>query len=158
MPKIDKLKSGKLFIVMFGLISASAFTQNITGKVIDAENKKPLSGVLVRIENSGIWTLTSSNGDFNIKVNKGETLEFRRAGLLEEKRTFEYVPDNSITVLMEIASTRIKEISLTAKKKKYSEIEIKEEALKSIQAFSLNEVLEQIPGQKLQNLNFKIFF
>lgn len=157
MPKIDKLKSGKLFIVMFGLISASAFTQNITGKVIDAENKKPLSGVLVRIENSGIWTLTSSNGDFNIKVNKGETLEFRRAGLLEEKRTFEYVPENSITVLMEIASTRIKEISLTAKKKKYSEIEIKEEALKSIQAFSLNEVLEQIPGQKLQNLNFNEF-
>ena len=56
-----------------------------------------------------------------------------------------------------MASVRIKEIALTAKKKKYSEIEIKEEALKSIQAFSLNEVLEQIPGQKLQNLNFNEF-
>lgn len=142
---------------MFGLMGTCAYSQNITGKVIDADSKKPLSGVLVRIENSGIWTLTSSDGDFNIKINKGETLEFKRAGLLEEKRTFTIVPDKAIVIPMEIASMRIKEISLSAKKKKYSEIEIKEEALKNIQAFSLNEVLEQIPGQKLQNLNFNEF-
>lgn len=151
------MKAGKLLVVMFGFLGTCAYSQNVSGKVIDAETKKPLSGVLVRIENSGIWTLTSSDGNFNITINKGETLEFRRAGLLEEKRTFTTVPEQSITVAMEVASVRIKEVTLSARKKKYSEIEIKEEALKSIQAFSLNEVLEQIPGQKLQNLNFNEF-
>lgn len=139
------------------LASTSFYAQSVQGIVVDGEEKKPLSGVLVRVENTGIWTLTDKEGYFNIKYNKGETLEFKRSGLLDEKRTFIELPHARVHITMDVASIRIKEISLSARKKRYSEIEIKEEALKNIQAFSLNEVLEQIPGQKLQNLNLNEF-
>ena len=152
-----KVKTKFLFLNVFLFSVAGFYAQSVDGVVVDAEQKKPLSGVLVRVENTGIWTLTGSDGSFNIKYNKGETLEFKRSGLLDEKKVFTTVPDSKVTISMAVASIRIKEISLSARKKRYSEIEIKEEALKNIQAFSLNEVLEQIPGQKLQNLNLNEF-
>ncbi|MBQ0151320.1 MAG: TonB-dependent receptor, partial [Chryseobacterium sp.] len=133
------------------------YAQVVNGVVVDSDFKKPLPGVLVRIENSGIWTVTNQSGEFQIKYIQGGTLEFKRSGLLEEKKTYLTLPNSTVRIELQRASVRIKEISLTAKKKRYSEIEIKEEALKSIQAFSLNEVLEQIPGQKIQNLNLNEF-
>lgn len=148
----------RLFFVAISLFTGSTiYAQVINGVVVDADYKKPLQGVLVRIENSGIWTLTNPAGEFQIKYVQGGTLEFKRSGLLEEKRTYLTQPNSNVKIELQRASVRIKEISLTAKKKKYSEIEIKEEALKSIQAFSLSEVLEQIPGQKIQNLNLNEF-
>lgn len=151
------MKKRILYLLIFVGANVSVFAQSIDGVVVDTDYKKPLQGVLVRVENTGIWTLTDKEGLFHIQYNEGETLEFKRSGLLDEKKIFSSTSASKITVQMQVASVRIKEVSLTAKKKKYSEIEIKEEALKSIQAFSLNEVLEQIPGQKLQNLNFNQF-
>jgi hypothetical protein len=129
----------------------------LTGIVVEADNKKPISGVKVGIENTGIWTVTDNSGAFQINYNANETLVFSRSGLVEEKKSYITIPASQITVEMQIASIRIKEVMLAAKKKNYSEIEIKEEALKNIQAFSLNEVLEQIPGQQLKNLNLNEF-
>ncbi|WP_326983824.1 TonB-dependent receptor [Chryseobacterium sp. MYb264] len=150
------MKKRVLFLA-FQFVILSVSGQTLTGIVVEADNKKPISGVKVGIENTGIWTVTDNSGAFQINYNASETLVFSRAGLLEEKRTYITIPANRITVDMQIASIRIKEVMLSAKKKNYSEIEIKEEALKNIQAFSLNEVLEQIPGQKQHNLNLNEF-
>lgn len=151
-----KLKKSVLFAA-FQFVVLSVSGQSLTGIVVEADNKKPISGVKVGVENSGIWTVTDNSGLFQINYNANDILVFSKAGLLEEKKTYVTIPTNRITVDMQIASIRIKEVMLSAKKKNYSEIEIKEEALKNIQAFSLNEVLEQIPGQKLQNLNLNEF-
>ncbi|MBB4805692.1 outer membrane receptor for ferrienterochelin and colicin [Chryseobacterium defluvii] len=146
-----------VFLLAFQFVILSVSGQSLTGIVVEADNRKPISGVRVGIENTGIWTVTDPSGVFHISYNSNETLIFSRAGLVEEKKTYAIVPSDRITVEMQIASIRIKEIMLSAKKKNYSEIEIKEEALKNIQAFSLNEVLEQIPGQKLRNLDLNEF-
>jgi outer membrane receptor for ferrienterochelin and colicin len=151
-----KLKK-RVLLLAFQFVILSVSGQTLTGIVVAADNKKPISGVKVGIENTGIWTVTDNSGVFQINYNTSETLVFSRSGLLEEKKSYITVPANRITVDMKVASIRIDEVSLSAKKKNYSEIEIKEEALKNIQAFSLNEVLEQIPGQKLQNLNLNEF-
>lgn len=151
-----KLKK-KVLLLAFQFVILSVSGQALTGIVVEADNKKPISGVKVGIENTGIWAVTDQSGSFQINYNANETLVFSKAGLIEEKKSYVTIPANKITVEMQIASIRIKEIMLSAKKKNYSEIEIKEEALKNIQAFSLNEVLEQIPGQKLQNLNLNEF-
>lgn len=146
-----------MLLLAFQMVVLSVSGQTLTGIVVEADNRKPVSGVKVGIENTGIWTVTDQSGAFQITYSASETVVFSRAGLLEQKRVFTVAPSGSITVEMQIASIRIKEIMLSAKKKNYSEIEIKEEALKNIQAFSLNEVLEQIPGQQLKNLNLNEF-
>lgn len=156
MPKFLKLKK-KVLLVAFQFVIISVSGQALTGIVVEAESRKPISGVKVGIENTGIWTVTDQSGAFQIDYNANQTLVFSRAGFIEDKKTYKVVPSSLQTYVMQVASIRIKEISLAAKKKNYSEIEIKEEALKNIQAFSLNEVLEQIPGQKLQNLNLNEF-
>ncbi|WP_390453734.1 TonB-dependent receptor [Chryseobacterium sp. Alg-005] len=147
----------RVLLLAFQFIVISVSGQSLTGIVVEADNKKPISGVKVGIENTGVWTVTDQSGAFQINYTPNETLVFSRTGLLEEKKTYVTIPTGRITVEMQIASIRIKEVLLSARKKNYSEIEIKEEALKNIQAFSLNEVLEQIPGQKLQNLNLNEF-
>jgi len=147
----------RVLLLAFQFVILSVSGQSLTGIVVEADNKKPISGVKVGIENTGIWTVTDNSGAFQINYNANETLVFSRSGLIEERKSYVTIPASQITVEMQIASIRIKEVMLAAKKKNYSEIEIKEEALKNIQAFSLNEVLEQIPGQKLQNLNLNEF-
>ncbi|MGE8526225.1 TonB-dependent receptor plug domain-containing protein [Chryseobacterium rhizosphaerae] len=57
-----------------------------------------------------------------------------------------------------VSDIRIDGIELTAKKKNFSEIEIKQEALQNIQSFSIGDVLQQLPGQYIQpfdNAKFK---
>lgn len=151
-----KLKK-RVLLIAFQFVILSVSGQTVTGIVVAADSKKPVSGVKVGVENTGIWAVTDNSGLFKINYHSNETLVFSGSGLLEEKKTYITVPSDRITVEMQTASIRIKEIALAAKKKNYSEIEIKEEALKNIQAFSLNEVLEQIPGQKLRNLNLNEF-
>lgn len=64
----------------------------------------------------------------------------------------------SIVYTDAISDIRIDGIELTAKKKNFSEIEIKQEALQNIQSFSVGDVLQQLPGQFVQpfdNTQFK---
>lgn len=131
--------------------------QNVSGTVLTKEDNLPLSGVKVSVENSVIWSLTDENGNFAIQLNEGETLVIKRLGFVDYKQTFQEIPAEKVIISLEPFSLRIKEVNLTAVKKNYSEIEIKEEAMRNIQAFSLNEVLEQLPGQKLQNLYLNEF-
>jgi TonB-linked SusC/RagA family outer membrane protein len=47
-------------------------TTQISGKVIDFENKQPLEGVTVAVKNSTVSTATNANGDFTLKIG-GQT-------------------------------------------------------------------------------------
>lgn len=141
--------------VLFCLAPLSA--QRIEGVVYERSTKEPLSGVKVEIENTTIWTLSGPTGRFALPVEKGGVLIFSRSGLVDKRVLSRNLPTTKAAVEMDLSSVRIPEVSLSVKKKLYSEIEIKEEALKNIQAFSLNEVLEQLPGQKLQDLNLNEF-
>lgn len=48
---------------------------------------------------------------------------------------------------------RIEEVELFARKKVFSEIGIRQEALHNVQAFSIGDVLQQLPGQYVQPFN-----
>lgn len=145
-----------IFVLPLLLLPTPLFAQ-LSGLVVEADTRKPVGGVRVTVENTGVWTVTDNAGNFVLQYSSGETVVFSRVGLLEEKRTFLQPFSGKITVEMQVASVRIKEVTLTARKKHYSEIEIREEALKNIQAFSISDVLEQLPGQKLQDLRLNEF-
>lgn len=137
-----------LLLLFFSLTVIQA--QTLTGTVVEQDSQKPLSGVKISLEDTGIWTVTDLNGFFELKYTPGETIVFSRSGLLEEKKNFAVFPSGRISVGMQTASIRIKEVVLSAQKKKFSEIEIKEEALQKIQSFSLGDVLQQLPGQYME--------
>ena len=137
-----------LLLLFFSLTVIQA--QTLTGTVVEQDSQKPLNGVKVSLEDAGIWTVTDLNGFFELKYTAGETIVFSRSGLLEEKKNFAVFPSGKISVGMQTASIRIKEVVLSAQKKKFSEIEIKEEALQKIQSFSLGDVLQQLPGQYME--------
>ncbi|MCC2591580.1 carboxypeptidase-like regulatory domain-containing protein [Chryseobacterium sp. MFBS3-17] len=137
----------KILLFVFQWVAISLNAQTLSGVVVDADQRKPISGVKVGIENTGIWTVTDQSGNFSIRYHANETVLFSRAGLLEERKTYTTPPASGISVEMQMASIRIKEVELSARKKNFSEIEIKEEALQKIQSFSLGDVLQQLPGQ-----------
>ncbi len=73
----------------------------------------------------------------------------------KERLNITFIKDENKKQRSEI---RIEEVQLTAKKKQFSEIEIKQEALQNLQSFSLGDVLQQLPGQYVQpfdNTQFK---
>ncbi|MFB0967352.1 MAG: carboxypeptidase-like regulatory domain-containing protein, partial [Cloacibacterium sp.] len=146
----------KLLLILFVIVHFITLeAQNISGLVKDIDSDLPIAGAKVSIENSGISTYTNQKGEFSLQTNARDELIITKTGYLEKK--IQFTSKTNIVIELQRATIRIREVTLTARKKHYSEIEIKEEALKNIQAFSLNEVLEQIPGQKLQNLNLNEF-
>lgn len=79
-----------------------------------------------------------------IVINDGEKLELKFIPLEEfpHKRS----------------EIRIEGVQLTARKKQFSEIAIQQEALQNLQSFSIGDVLQQLPGQYVQqfdNTQFK---
>ena len=146
-----------IFFILLPVLFPATLLAQLSGVVVESDTRKPVGGVRVMVENTGVWTVTNNSGAFEIKYSNGETVVFSRVGMMEEKRTFAQDSPERVTVEMQVASVRIKEVTLTARKKHYSEIEIREEALKNIQAFSISDVLEQLPGQKLQDLRLNEF-
>lgn len=64
-----------LFFVLLGCtVSAVAQTVNVTGKVTDQQNGKPLAGVTVKIKNSTTATATTEDGSFSIKAPSKESV------------------------------------------------------------------------------------
>lgn len=136
----------KLFAVLiFSGTVASA--QTLHGTVVDAENNMPLPGVRISFDESDIWTVTDSRGFFSLNYSPGETLIFSKPSFIDSRQSFKNPPSDDIQIRLQLASIRIDEVMLTAKKKAFSEVEIKEEALQKVQSFSLGDVLQQLPGQ-----------
>lgn len=70
MKKLIVLLTGLLFIVGTNIISAqdSDSFKEITGKIIDGNNKKPLIFADIVVENHNISTVTNSDGEFLFKI------------------------------------------------------------------------------------------
>ena len=59
-------------IIVFLFFCASTFGQGIKGKVIDADIKEGIVGATVSIENSSYSTSTDLQGNYSLKIPKGD--------------------------------------------------------------------------------------
>jgi len=148
--------------LLFIAVSTFVFGQNvIKGVVLDKATQTPLEMVLVTNLASQQWALTKTDGTFEIKnvANSEFTLLIKLLG--KEERTITYGKEQLNTPLLielEDKNLRLEEVVVSAQKgKNYSEITMGAQAINQVQAFSLNEVLEQIPGQSITNLNLNEF-
>ena len=152
------------YFLTYLLISVSTIVlgqKNIKGTVVDKTTQQPLEMALVTNVASQQWALTKADGTFEIKnvLNSEFTLFVKLLG--KEERTITYKKDQLNTELrieLENKDLRLDEVIVTAQKgKNFSEITMGTEAINQVQAFSLNEVLEQIPGQSITDLNLNEF-
>ena len=151
-----------LFAVLFLNIGFSICAQEtVRGRVVDSENSRPLEDVTVLDVVTNKWTITDKNGYFQLQENiqSGVTLKFSLLG--KQERTIEFSRNEltqELRVVLNNQDLRLQEVVLVARKgKEQSEIVLSQEAINQVQAFSLNEVLEQLPGQAITNFNLSEF-
>jgi ferric enterobactin receptor len=147
------MKKGLLALSLLGTIGLVNAQRTITGTVKDEDGKK-LSNVYILDTQSKRWSQTNSEGIFIIELlNDNTNLTFSQKG----KETQDVLIDSSqsnINITLYNQSLRLALVEVFPKKKKeYSEITLGKEAIENVQAFSLNEVLQQLPGQVTLDFN-----
>ena len=146
---------GAVFLTAGGFLSAQKveFYHNgelKRGTVIN--NDSPAKCKQIFVENFKIAFKGKCELIIRNEKNKKETIILNEG----EKLNLSILPDKVIP--LGTSEIRIEGVQLTAKKKQFSEISIQQEALQNLQSFSIGDVLQQLPGQYVQqfdNTQFK---
>jgi TonB-linked SusC/RagA family outer membrane protein len=95
------------------LIATQAMAQQktVTGKVT-RDGSVPLSGVSVGIKGTSTGTQTNGNGDYTIRVNIGQTLQYRLIGYAMQERPVGAA--DAISVTLEKSATNLDAMVVTA--------------------------------------------
>ncbi|UZR98988.1 alpha/beta hydrolase-fold protein [Chondrinema litorale] len=108
-----------LYVIFLGLSITQSFAQiNVTGKVIDSNDSKPLSYVNIGIKGKNIGTTTSINGYFNILIPEAsmkDTMTFSLVGYKDFIIPIQST-DNAMTVILEESVTQLDAVEITAEK------------------------------------------
>lgn len=146
-------------LILFFPLAINAQVQ-VKGKVLDAQTKQPLENVTIVEQNSKKWKITGQDGafSFQFKTATPVSLKFRLLGKQEETL---YLSSKELEetqkVYLKDKNLRLEEVIIQGKKQDYSEISLGEEAINQVQAFSVNEVLQQLPGQDITNFTLNEF-
>ncbi|MDN5476130.1 MAG: TonB-dependent receptor [Chryseobacterium sp.] len=148
------LLAGAVFLTAGGFLSAQKVEIFYNGQLKKGElvnggmtNCKELlskDNAMILKGKCQITFLNANNKEETIIVKEGEQLKIQ---ILSPKSSSR-----------EKSEIRIEGVQLTAKKKQFSEILIQQEALQNLQSFSIGDVLQQLPGQYVQqfdNTQFK---
>ena len=138
------------FIAILFLFTQVLFSQKtISGKVLSREDSTALSGVFVRDTKTENWTISDKEGNFSLTLPYYQDIELNFS-ILGKKDINQNLKNDqsSITVYLEDNTLHLKEVMVTAnKERKYSELTLGTNAINNVQAFSLDDVLQQLPGQ-----------
>ena len=147
------MKKGLLALSLLGTLGFVNAQHIVTGVVTDEDGKK-LPNVQISDPQSKRWTQTNSEGLFIIElINENSNLTFSQKGK-ESQDILVDSKQNRINVVLYNQSLRLEQVDVFPKKKKeFSEITYGKEAIENVQAFSLNEVLQQLPGQFTPDFN-----
>lgn len=133
----------------------------VSGYIKDYTTQMPLSSVQIEDINTKKWVITNSEGYFNLQVPSNTTIKLLVKLLGKEGQVIE-LPKNGATddveVFLKDKNLRLDEVVVTLQKgNDFSEIKIDQEVIQQVQAFSINEVLEQLPSQATTNLDLSEF-
>ncbi len=149
-----------LLVIIFAAISANAFlfAQNkvsVSGRVIDATTNEPLMYANVAFTELTAGTTTDENGEFLFSgIPSGTyTVSVTYIGYTEYSITAKFNKDVELKIKLQQQSLGLKEITVTAENAKTgaTSSKIKSEAIDHVQASSIKDVLQLIPGNISQN-------
>ncbi len=145
-------------IVCGGATSTRAQNTNLTGKIIDQENK-PLPSVNIRIDELNQYSATKSDGSFDLSLNHLSnitlTLEFTCIGYQKQQKKINVFGSNinlGIIVLKDL-NLSLETIDINAKRnydgQSNSSLIISRDIIEQTPALSLNDLLNQLPNRKV---------
>ena len=139
-------------LLIFFFCSTTLSAQEITGKVISADDGKSLEGVTILNKSGNEWAVTNSNGEFKLKLKHDNfELEFKLLGKQTVLLNSEEVKDaTNLTIELREDNLKLDDVVVTAVPKRSkigSAITLGDYAVDQVQSFSLADILQQLPGQ-----------
>lgn len=121
----------------------------VRGKVVTAEDGKPLAGVSVRSETTNTNWFSDEAGEFRLEGHAGSiSLSFTSVGRKEARQAFELRRDTTLYIVLSSLSLSLDEIVVVARQRKVGSSSILDKtAIRHTQPTSLADVLQLIPGQ-----------
>lgn len=111
----------KILVLFFVFSASMANAQDIRGTVLEEKSNKPLAGVNVYINNTGIGTATNEKGEFYLKHLTDhidtDTLNFSSIGYVTKKITFSRFKANGNVVLLTQSIQLLDEVTIVSDKK-----------------------------------------
>jgi hypothetical protein len=149
------------FLIVFGWIPGGSLHGQerfvVSGRVIDRETKKPVLYANVVISDLTLGASTNEKGDFVIRsVPAGSyLLTISYIGYEEYKEMITVKNDKVLNIQIREQSLGLDEVIVTAENVKSgaTSSRIKSEAISHVQASSLKDVLQLIPGNLSENPN-----
>ena len=130
----------------------------VSGRVISAEDGKPVEFAVISLLPSKIYTTTDVEGNYKIEnIPAGEvTLEVSFFGMTTETRRLEVTPgkDYVLDFILSAVSFRMQEVTVTATRDeagKATASVISRQAMDHLQASSLSDVMSLLPGVAVSN-------
>ncbi|MBP1617104.1 MAG: hypothetical protein H6Q14_931 [Bacteroidetes bacterium] len=128
---------------------------HISGVVVDSLDKKPVEMAIVTINELNIWARTDENGKFSLRgIPSGKySMKLYILGYQEKNTSKEINADiDDFNIKLSPLSLSLKEVSVTASEVKFGSVsKIGSEAIEHIQAKSLTDIFQLLPGQVTQN-------
>lgn len=146
-----------VFVSIVNILKAQEYS--IKAKVVDSENNS-LTELVVCINELNKWTYTDANGGFEFhSIPKGEYEIIISSLHFSEKKIKLKIKDNifDLLIVLEKKSLALKEITVTAENNKriYSSSIINQGAIEHLQASSLEDILQLVPGHLSTNPSLK---
>ncbi len=108
-----------LYFVLFLSLIGPAFSQNLTGFVLDSITKNPLIGATVRLEGTNYGALTNKEGKFFLtKIKKGKySLVVSYVGYYTKRLVVTVPTNDTLTILLGLRTIQTPELIVSATKK-----------------------------------------
>lgn len=145
-----------LFLLFFSA-HFIAFSQSLlTGQVIDKSDQNPLPGATITNRQDSLLAVTDEMGNFELELNKRQTLYFRYVGF-EEMQVSVSPGDGSISVALIPQTSLLQEVKVEAYEshRPLDEVAggislIRKQDLKSFDQTSLVPAINQVPGVRME--------
>jgi outer membrane receptor for ferrienterochelin and colicin len=146
-----------LFLALPQWLSAQAQRQEyatIKGVVIGKDTSEPMEAAALTINELGLFTITDKNGEFSFsRIPRGRaSIVVQSLGMVTTYRVIDIdeIKTYEVTIEMETSSFRLEEVTVTAQASRSglsSSSTVSRAAIEHVQAVSLSDVLQLIPGQ-----------
>lgn len=150
------------YLIFFLCFTSTLLAQNnLKGIILSSETNKPIASVLVENVQTKKWILSNEDGSFEFSNQNSAkiTLSFKILG--KQERTISFDSDsfkNQQTIYLSDQDLRLDELVINVKKSdNFSEIKLGREQIDQVQAMSLSDVLEILPGQSVTNFTLNEF-
>ena len=135
--------------------------QTIKGRIVDEATSSALSNVTITDIKSTKWAISDENGYFQIQIVAKEDVKLQFKLLGKQEKTFSFSEGDlkkELLISLQSQDLRLDEVVVSARKgADFSEIILGKEVIQQVQAFSLSDVLEQLPGQQITNFDINEF-